>query len=154
MEAYLNKASWAVGVPVAIAFSATLVDNLTDEAKYNEMITAWNQPSMLGQAIGQLAGINQSSLTAAEYVHAIVAQDYVIANITFSQDYLIYTIGYFLALFGLILTLMGYNLLKMYGLDADINYIVKQFVDWFTVPPASNTSEEDTSNSASADSTA
>eukprot|EP00355_Strombidium_rassoulzadegani_P001666 CAMPEP_0168607610 /NCGR_PEP_ID=MMETSP0449_2-20121227/150_1 /TAXON_ID=1082188 /ORGANISM="Strombidium rassoulzadegani, Strain ras09" /LENGTH=53 /DNA_ID=CAMNT_0008647469 /DNA_START=337 /DNA_END=498 /DNA_ORIENTATION=+ len=42
---------------------------------------------------------------------------------------------------------MGYNLLKMYGLDADINFVVKEFVDWFTVPPFSGTSEEEDSTS-------
>ena len=56
--------------------------------------------------------------------------------------YLSYTISFFSSLWALLLALMGYNLLAMFGLDAKIGAFGRSLTQWFTTPPTEEQLEE------------
>ena len=64
-----------------------------------------------------------------------------IAGQAYQLVFIIYGISFFATVFGALLVLMQYNLIKMFGLDDDIRTFVQSWLQWFTTPPL-NTDED------------
>ena len=99
------------------------------------MQDAWSQPSMSQAVIGTLFGYSQQELGVGV---TILGEEY-------ATEYVIYTVVYFGVLFGGLLSLMLYNLAKMFGVDVQITAITKELFDWFTTPPLVKDDEEEDS---------
>ena len=58
-------------------------------------------------------------------------------NMQINTNFVYYELGFFGALFGVLFSLMSYNLQKMYGIDKIINEWTTDWLFWFITPGAS-----------------
>ena len=66
----------------------------------------------------------------------------------YDSTFIMFTAGFFVLLFGALLGLMGYNLLKMYGIDNILTQVRNSFISWAlsdtsSIAAALDTSSED-----------
>ena len=85
----------------------------------------------------------------AEHDSYDVEATYTLFGVTIDDTKIYYSGGFFVTLFGSLLSLMGYNLLKMFGVLDEINSFTSSLIDWFMTPAPETTNSDGTAEGES-----